>query len=357
MKVAIIGAGLSGLSCAHELEKYGVRPVIYEKNSYIGEQISHVSAILEIINRPIKDVVKYFKEQFDIDIKPLNTVRTISHHSPNINATIKGNFGYFFKRGNDKDSLKNQLFSSLKNSELVFNHYGDYIELSKKFDYVVIATGDYNFTEELGCWFERVTTYVRGAVVLGDFDINTLNVWINKDYCKNGYAYLTPFDSKRASIALIVTDVNEKEIDYYWDLFWYTEKIRYTIVQEFKLKHKSAQVYPYRVDNIYIAGDAAGIVDPFLGFGQLSSITTGVMAARSIMEGLDYSTLIKDIRDRNNKLLEFRKAFNGATNKEFDMLMAVIGLPGIKQIIYDTPLDVVKLGSAILKRLPIDKKL
>ncbi len=59
MKVAIIGAGLAGLSCAHELEKYGVRPVIYEKNSYIGEQISHVSAILEIINRPIKDVVKY----------------------------------------------------------------------------------------------------------------------------------------------------------------------------------------------------------------------------------------------------------------------------------------------------------
>jgi len=36
MRVAIIGAGLAGLSCAHELERYGVSPVIFEKNSYIG---------------------------------------------------------------------------------------------------------------------------------------------------------------------------------------------------------------------------------------------------------------------------------------------------------------------------------
>jgi len=32
----------------------------------------HVSAILEIIIRPVRDPIKYFKNQFDIEIKPLN---------------------------------------------------------------------------------------------------------------------------------------------------------------------------------------------------------------------------------------------------------------------------------------------
>jgi len=32
MKVAIVGAGLSGLSCAIELERHKIKPVIFEKN-------------------------------------------------------------------------------------------------------------------------------------------------------------------------------------------------------------------------------------------------------------------------------------------------------------------------------------
>ncbi len=37
LKVAIIGAGTSGLSCAIELERHGIYPEIFERNSFIGE--------------------------------------------------------------------------------------------------------------------------------------------------------------------------------------------------------------------------------------------------------------------------------------------------------------------------------
>ena len=36
MKVAIVGAGISGLGAAYELAKAGVHVVLYEKESYIG---------------------------------------------------------------------------------------------------------------------------------------------------------------------------------------------------------------------------------------------------------------------------------------------------------------------------------
>lgn len=95
MRVAIIGAGVAGLACAHELEKHGIKPVIYEKNSFIGEAYSHVGAALEIVLRPIRNPVIYLRKNFGIDLKPLNTVKTVAHHSPNKQTEIKGNLGFF----------------------------------------------------------------------------------------------------------------------------------------------------------------------------------------------------------------------------------------------------------------------
>lgn len=245
MKVAIIGAGMAGLYCAHELERLGVRPEIYEKNGFIGDSINHVAGVLDISHRPIPDIVKYMRKNHHIDIQPLRAINVLEHHSPNITTTLKGNFGYFFKYSKDADSLKCQIYGKLKRTNFHLNEVGDYLELSKKYDYVVVATGNAGYAEEAGVWQDWLRTYVRGAIILGDFDPGKLVVWINKDYCKNGYVYMTPFDSHRASIVVIATDVNEKEIDRYWELFMYGESIKNPIIEEFTLAHKSGFVYPH----------------------------------------------------------------------------------------------------------------
>ncbi|MCG8402729.1 MAG: FAD-dependent oxidoreductase [Firmicutes bacterium] len=140
MRVAIIGAGLAGLSCAHELERYGIRTVIYEKNSFIGEPYPHITAVVNISHRPIKDSVQYFKKRLNIEVAPLNTIDRLIHHSPNSVSTIEGDLGYVFNYTKDKNSLKYQIYSRLKKTKILFNEFADYKILSVKYDYVVVAT-------------------------------------------------------------------------------------------------------------------------------------------------------------------------------------------------------------------------
>jgi len=349
MRIAIIGAGKAGLACAHELERHGIKPVIYERNGYIGEQWAHVIASMEIVDRPIKNPMAYVKNNFAIKIKSLNKLTKVVHRAPHKITTIKGNLGYLYKSDRDKDSVKYQLYSQLKNTKVVLNQVGDYELLTKKYDYVVISTGNPNYTKQLGCWQELVNSYVRGATVAGEFDPNALIVWINKEYCKNGYAYLTPFSEKKASLTLITTDVNEKEIDHYWQVFLSRENIKYKILEEYKMKHNLGIAYPRIYKNIIFAGNSAGGLDPFLGFGLLNAITMGVAAARTIVKGYSYEEQINHIIKRNFELKKFREAFNKLNNKDLDNLISVIGLPGIKHLTYYSPLNITQIGSLAIK--------
>lgn len=356
MKIAIMGAGLAGLSCAHELEKHGIRPVVYERNSYIGDQLTHVSALLEIINRPIKNLIEYMEAEYDIKITPLDTITKLTHFSPNKTTVIKGNLGFFIKRNNENDSIIGQLYSHLKNTDLRLNQSPDLDKLVLSNDYVIVANGNTIYTETLGCWQNWLNTYVQGAVVMGNFDPHELKVWVNKEYCKRGYAYLTPFNERKASLVLITSDVNEKEVDHYWERFLNTENFKYTITEEFKLEHKSGFAYPLKVDNVLFAGNAGGAIDPFLGFGQFNSITHGVMAARSILFNQDYEKLVARITEKTFEMLQFRKVYDMLNNKGYDLLIRSIGLPGIKHVAYYTPLNVVKLGADVFKLIPAKKR-
>ena len=96
MKVAIIGAGTSGLSCAFELERNGIFPTIFERNDFIGDYHPHVSGLINVITQPVADPIKYMDKKLGIKLKPLNLFRKVIHYSPNNQVNVTGPLGYKF---------------------------------------------------------------------------------------------------------------------------------------------------------------------------------------------------------------------------------------------------------------------
>lgn len=349
MKVAIIGGGLAGLTCAHELEKHNIIPTIYDINNHIGDVDDHMAAVLGIADKNLSDGLNYLNKTFGISLTPLNTVNKLTHYSQKKKSILEGNFGYLFKRNKDMDSLKLQLYSKLKKSRVVLNHFADYKELAPKYDYVVIANGNPFFTKELGCWQAWVKGYIKTCTVVGNFNPNEIIMWVDKKYAEGGYAYLTPYSDKRACISLFVTRSNVRTINSYWEVFLRSENINFQIREEYMRLHESGYVYPLKVGNIYFAGNAGGVLDPFIGFGQVNSMLSGALTAQSILTGKDIYKLNSIIREKVLPLYDFRTEFDKLSNEGLDRLIASIKLPGVKQIAYDSPFNIVKYGSLGVK--------
>jgi len=347
LKVAIIGAGPSGLACAHELERHGITPDIFEEQPRCGELFTHCAAILQIMHRPIKDQIKDLYENYHIAVKPLNTVKKITMHAPKASGSVYGNLGYFFTQGQAKDTTVNQLLAQVK-TPVRFNFRADYSRLAREYDYVIIADGHYGITKVLGCWEDVLKSWVMGATVLGSFDPSAMQMWLNTEYAGSGYGYLTPFNHKSASLILVVSGAKKENIGDYWKKFWQSEKFTYRVTSLWDLEHTSGFVYPHQVDNILFVGIAGGFLEPFLGFGLYEGIKSGVLAARSIVEGRNYEEYLEQLKENNRHSVTLRKALNRYTNKDFDHLVAFLTTPGIRRIIYNTNLDTIKYTVPLL---------
>jgi len=107
LNVAIIGGGLAGIVCALQLERLGINPCIFEKNSDLAEPYRHAGMALEIALRPINDPLQYLSHKYNINFNPSGLVKKATHISPSECTTIKGNLGYFVHRGAQPNSVDN----------------------------------------------------------------------------------------------------------------------------------------------------------------------------------------------------------------------------------------------------------
>lgn len=349
MKVAIIGAGISGLACAHELERNGIYPDIFEQHPRAGELFSHVAGALQLMNRPIPNQLDWLKKDYHLSIHPLNTWKKITMNSPNVKRVVKsGNFGYFFERGQGERSLETQLVTKVK-SRINFNCQADYAELAKEYDYVVVATGHRQVAATLGIYKNVFIALVRGATLTGDFNPEELIMWVDNDYALGAYAYLTAFSPTRASLVLIHAHTTPQEMEHHWVTFLKKEKLNYQIEENFLLEHVSGTVYPHQVKNVILIGAAGGFMEAFLGFGTVSALRSGVLAGRAIATKRSFPKITAELDKEMRRSVRIREILNTMHNNDYDHLIATATFPILRHINYHSNIPVLRIAGDVLE--------
>ncbi|MFZ5965653.1 MAG: dehydrogenase [Bacillota bacterium] len=353
MRIAIIGASVCGLACALECERLGVIPDIFERDHTVGWVWPSVSFCPFIFYRDAGDIRKYLLDNYNLDIKPIGNCTSITMKSSNQEVKVEGKLGYFFSRGKGVESLEQQLLRDIRKTPIHYNRAADYKELSKKYDFVVVATGSDAVARELNVWEDLGLVRMYGGLTLGSFDPNSTSIYFNTDYAGTGYARVTPFNASQAVVKLYVIGRDEFQEDMLFSRFLEQENLKHL---EFIYKinpnpFTTGRVKKFRVGNILLAGRAAGLTERLLGVGCPEALISGVSAARAMIQNLDYEAKMKDLRLDVENIAAFRDIVNSFDNKDFDMLLSIIKTPGIKQLLYNSPMNLVDLSGSILRKV------
>ncbi|ADL13569.1 NAD(P)/FAD-dependent oxidoreductase [Acetohalobium arabaticum] len=343
IKVAVVGAGISGLTAAYKLEEKGINPTIFEKEHKVGARFVNGEAMMHIINLPITDVFYYLSLNRELPLQPTLPIRKIIFYGPTNKATIVGDIGYITIRGNHERSLENQL-AKLVDSPINYNNKPDYQKLKREFDEVIIATGDPRTIKKIDQWQQTdVSVKIIGATIEGKFNPTTVKMWLNHNLAPQGYAYLLPFGHKLASIA-IATPHDIVDSKHLWSNFLDQLDFEFRIKDTFQVDHyEIGQTKTQQFDNTYLIGHAGGFVMPFLGFGQFSSIESGILVSQAITEGKDYNQLTDKLKKDYKVSLKLRKLFAKMSNNQYDKLVKALNNRVVKKMFLQRKINLAKI--------------
>ncbi len=352
---------MAGLSCAITLEKHGITPSIFEKRACVGDRFVNVESMFHILNRPIQDCIPYLKEKFDIHLNPLTEVRQIIIHSKHETGDISGDIGYLNIRGRHEDSydrqLRNQILTAIK-----YHSEYEYETLCKEFDAVVLATGDAEYACRLGNYRADFTGSVRGVSVAGNFQADTPHVWFNRDVLPKGYGWLIPYSDKEANVVMFIPDYPsniKQDRDEVWKRFYelVTQDLnqQFSITDRFEFKNYIVGICNHpKIENTYFTGNCFGAVSPGFGFGQFTSILTGIYSAYDICGLGDYAKLSKPLRENYENSLILRQFFENMKNKDFDFAAKNVNMKMISRFVNtvcdsESRMDILKNATPLMK--------
>lgn len=328
MDIAIMGAGLSGLSCAITLEKHGIAPFIFEKRSCVGDRFVNAELVVSILDKPVKDSIKYLKDNYDIHLTPINDIKKVVFHSKHSIGSIDEAIGYINIRGRHENSFEYQLSRQVR-SEIHFNSKYSYDELCKEFEYVILSPGDGAYAAQLGNYRCDISTILKGATVEGEFINNIVHMWFNYDVIPKGYGYVIPFSQREANIVIAYPGYpgNIKlSINEIWDRF-YSIACRdldqdFRITDQFEISKYILGICSRPViENTYFVGNCFGTISPGLGFGQFSSILTGIYSAYDLCGLGKYEELVKPLFENYDHSLSLRRFLEGLDDDKLDFLI------------------------------------
>lgn len=362
MKIAIMGAGLSGLACAITLEKNGFSPVIFEKRNQVGDRFVNCEALLPVLARPINDCYAYLSEKYGIFLQPIRNIRNMILHSENNQSTISGHLGFSNLRGRTADSFENQLAKQVK-SKIVFNSKYTYEQLLKEYTHVVMATGDAAYAAKVQDFQEDFTVTLKGATVEGQFNPYDTVIWLNNDLAPKGYGYLIPISEKEANITIGYPNYPQnqvKDVNMLWDGFYsqvckdLNQNLR--ITDNFQITKYIIGTCKYpRIGNTFFVGNCFGAIMPAFGFGQLAAILTGIYAAYDLCGLGNYEEMTKHLLKSYKNSLVLRRSMEQLNNQMLDILVSSFDTKLANRVFNNPKRDPFKVISYLLRPFVMNK--
>ncbi|WP_070121042.1 FAD-dependent oxidoreductase [Bacillus marinisedimentorum] len=356
MKVAIMGAGLAGLSCAVTLEKFGITPHVFEKRGQVGDRFVMSELILSMMHPPIKDSIRYLAEEHQLYIRPVSNLSTLWIHSPNESVAIRGNLGFINVRGKHPDAFEKQLASDLK-VPITFHSENSYEKLLREYTHIILATGDAAYTEKIQQLDVAYTTTLRGMTVSGTFKRTEGQAWFDNRFAPKGMGYLLPFSDTKAMLVLAYPEYPEiKALDEekLWKTFIHTAKNtlnqKLEVVDSFHINNyivgKSGHA---RIGNTFFTGNCFGGIMPFMGFGQFESMLTGIYAAYDLAGKGNYDDLTAPLKESYRLSLTLRHAIEQLDNAGLDKLVRSLKNPAAQKILLNDKLHSLKWAARFVR--------
>lgn len=305
---------------------------------------------LKFLFRPVNDQLKELKTRYDINIKPISEINLIRVQGPKSEYVVQGHLGHTILRGQAEQSVECQLADMLKTS-IKFETPVKPEELIKKYDYLVIADGTGHWAKKLSIWQSAFKCWIRGTTVLGRFNPGEVRIWINTNYCKSGFAYLTPMGTDRASLILIASYITQGQLDHYWQTFIEQEKIFPELINKWDMEFETGLVYPHRVGNTFFVGNSGGFVSSWNGVGLFSCVVSGAEAARDIAGQGNYEKSTKFCQSVMEANVTMRRLWDRLDNRNMDRFIRVLGTSPIKETFYKSGINLVQKAAPILNQL------
>ena len=276
--IRIAGAGPSGLAAAIVLARAGRAVEVHEAKRDVGMRFIGDLQIIEAASErePVPDFLDRVGIERNFYFRPANWATFYDHRRRARVIRSAEPYGFFIRRGAEEGTLDRGLLAQARaaGATVVFD--------SRINDPDIVATGPAS------------PDGLAREMTWRSSDAERIDVFFNHKLSPGGYSYLFILDGIATFGCAIVADF--KRIDDYFDhsLAEAQRLHGFEVPQEHRTGYSYMNFHLKRratSNGARFVGEAAGFQDYLFGLGIRYALTSGVLAARSILEERDFDQL------------------------------------------------------------------
>jgi flavin-dependent dehydrogenase len=308
--VRIVGGGVSGLTAAIALARQGVGVEVFERRPASGA--THAIRCDAVENWTTRSDFNALLMSWAIDRSPFHPASSIevrafdgeshslTHHPPLV---------YLVKRGGAPGSLEHALARQALDLGVRIR-YGETLPREQA-DVWAVGTPRRGFF--LDAWITFRTSSPDRVVVL-----------VDRRLTPKAFSYLIVVDGL-GTLAVLLTQEFKLARGLLSETVAAYQRIQPCDMRDVRLRSGfggAVSALGSRLSTPLVVGEAAGFLDYLWGFGIRHAMLSGVLAARALLEGVDYETLVaQEIRPLVQTSLINRKFYDYAGNQAYRALI------------------------------------